>query len=228
MTHTNITFKTLGNLEIDHPYFEKLDPFLDHFLNELTFHNTVQKALDAVLHTQNIDDNTYHIMFPNGIDDIYNSLIDFINFKTIIKFHSLEIKGVKGILKELILYQFTIYPNITTHLCKLLSKTLFKNNLCQHTNRFYSLIDVLWRLAGDQSTDYNYYSKRFLLGNIYFETMLYSISDTSDHYNDTEAFLVRNFDKIKYIEKYKAKLPAPESIQKNIIQFFANLRYGHS
>ena len=219
------TIKILGNIDTDHPYYVKLAPFFDNFLGEMPFRNNINDAIHAVLNINIITDNEYTIMFPNGLSDITNSLIDYFNIQTISYMNTQDIKGVKAILKSLIMFQIRLKPNMPDNFKKIFNFNLLKASPTKNLRRFYALIDTLWYCAGDTATDYNYYSKRFLLGNIYFETILYVCSDTSDDYRDTENYLIRSFDKIKLIEDLKTKLPNITTIQENIVSFLGKVRY---
>jgi ubiquinone biosynthesis protein COQ9 len=60
----------------------------------------------------------------------------------------------------------------------------------------FSVGDTIWRAAGDTSTDFNYYSKRFLCGEVYRATVLYWLNDNSPEQSDTAAFCARRIDGI--------------------------------
>ncbi|MFT6072298.1 MAG: ubiquinone biosynthesis protein COQ9 [Alphaproteobacteria bacterium] len=217
--------KIIGNIEHDHPYFIKLQLFFDALLDELPFHNHINAAIDVIINNHVITDNEYQIMFPDHIKDVANSLVDYLNLQTIEFFEKSDLKGVKAILKSLIMFQIRLKPNMIDNFKKIINYNILKENPLHKAYRFYALIDTLWYLAGDQATDYNYYSKRFLLGNIYLETIVYAQSDSSDHYKDTEDFLIRSFDKIATIEKLKKKLPNLTHIEENITALIGKLRY---
>ncbi|KAI8902480.1 COQ9-domain-containing protein [Globomyces pollinis-pini] len=53
------------------------------------------------------------------------------------------------------------------------------------------LVDEIWFLAGDQSIDLNWYSKRMLLAGVYTSTELFMTTDKSTDFQDTFAFLDR-------------------------------------
>jgi ubiquinone biosynthesis protein COQ9 len=55
----------------------------------------------------------------------------------------------------------------------------------------YRTVDAIWRLAGDRSTDFNFYTKRALLVGVYGATVLYWLADESDGFEDTWLFLDR-------------------------------------
>lgn len=63
--------------------------------------------------------------------------------------------------------------------------------------------DVMWQAAGDQSTDFNWYSKRALLSGVYSSTLLVWLNDANDGNEDTCAFLNRRIEDVMRIEKVK-------------------------
>ncbi|MEO5612679.1 MAG: COQ9 family protein [Sphingomicrobium sp.] len=64
--------------------------------------------------------------------------------------------------------------------------------------------DLMWRLAGDTSTDFNHYTKRMTLGGVYASTLVAWLDDDSDQWSDTAAFLDRRIDDVMKFEKWKA------------------------
>jgi ubiquinone biosynthesis protein COQ9 len=52
-------------------------------------------------------------------------------------------------------------------------------------------VDAIWHAAGDRSTDFNWYTKRIILGAVYGATLLYWLRDSSEDDTDTLAFLDR-------------------------------------
>ena len=55
----------------------------------------------------------------------------------------------------------------------------------------FGLADVIWKFAGDSSTDFNHYTKRFLLAEILVETLLYMIQDSSAGKQETQDFIAK-------------------------------------
>jgi len=76
--------------------------------------------------------------------------------------------------------------------------------------------DAIWIIAGDTSTDMNYYSKRTLLIGVYSSTLLYWLDDDSEGLKNTFAFLDRRLGDVLKINKFKALgnklLPAIQKI----------------
>ncbi len=83
--------------------------------------------------------------------------------------------------------------------------------------------DVMWRIAGDTSTDYNHYTKRLMLGGVYASTLLVWLDDQSEAFMETGAFLDRRIDDVMKIEKAKAQWQGQEHF--SVSRFLGRLRY---
>jgi ubiquinone biosynthesis protein COQ9 len=66
--------------------------------------------------------------------------------------------------------------------------------------------DIIWTACGDTATDYNWYTKRMILGSVYSATVLYWLGDTSPDHTNTWAFLDRRIEDVMRFEKTKAQL----------------------
>lgn len=60
--------------------------------------------------------------------------------------------------------------------------------------RLYRTVDTVWRAAGDEATDFNFYTKRASLAWVYGATLLYWLDDDSSGHQATWAFLERRLD----------------------------------
>jgi len=84
--------------------------------------------------------------------------------------------------------------------------------------------DVMWRIAGDTSTDFNHYTKRMTLGAVYGSTLLAWLDDHSDGLSDTADFLDRRIDDVMRFEKFKADWRG-SSEHLSLSRFLGRLRY---
>jgi ubiquinone biosynthesis protein COQ9 len=85
--------------------------------------------------------------------------------------------------------------------------------------------DLMWRLAGDSSTDFNHYTKRLTLGAVYGSTLLVWLDDESEGWTDTAAFLERRIDDVMKIEKLKAEWRGSADRRLSLSRFLGRLRY---
>ena len=83
--------------------------------------------------------------------------------------------------------------------------------------------DVMWRIAGDTSTDYNHYTKRMMLGGVYASTLLVWLDDQTEGWTETGSFLDRRIDDVMKIEKLKADWKGQEHF--SLTRFLGRLRY---
>ena len=83
--------------------------------------------------------------------------------------------------------------------------------------------DLMWRLAGDTSTDFNHYTKRLTLGAVYSSTLLVWLDDQSEGWSETAGFLDRRIDNVMQFEKWKAGWRGQERF--SVSRFLGRLRY---
>jgi ubiquinone biosynthesis protein COQ9 len=83
--------------------------------------------------------------------------------------------------------------------------------------------DLMWRIAGDTSTDYNHYTKRAMLGGVYASTLLVWLDDQGEGWADTASFLERRIGDVMKIEKAKADWRRQEHF--SVTRFLGRLRY---
>jgi ubiquinone biosynthesis protein COQ9 len=84
--------------------------------------------------------------------------------------------------------------------------------------------DLMWRITGDTSTDFNHYTKRMTLGAVYGSTLLVWLDDQSEGWTETAAFLDRRIDNVMRFEKLKAEWRG-SSEHLSLSRFLGRLRY---
>jgi ubiquinone biosynthesis protein COQ9 len=87
-------------------------------------------------------------------------------------------------------------------------------------------VDLMWRAAGDKSSDFSYYTKRAMLGGVYASSLLYWLSDSSEGNEATWKFLDRRIDDAMRIEKFRGAATEAFSKLPNPLDIIANLRGG--
>ena len=123
---------------------------------------------------KNIDVSELAYFFPNGYKDILKFSLDEINNLLEIKISKTNIinlplnKRIKKILMtriEILNKDKKFYNKTFNHLLLPQNTKILKKNL-------YKSVDTMWYLAGDNSTDFNFYTKRLILSGIYVSTLL--------------------------------------------------------
>lgn len=91
--------------------------------------------------------------------------------------------------------------------------------------RSWRSADIMWRLAGDTSSDYNYYTRRAILAAIYAATLTVFVDDESEGKAETRAFLDRRIAGVVRFEKAKARLMPRGRDYFSPARFLGRLRY---
>ena len=118
-------------------------------------------------------------------------------------------------IKELVILRLKIMSREK----ELISKTYFHLLLPQNfkiaSRCLYKAVDQIWFVAGDNSTDFNFYSKRAILASIYSMVMLHFINNNS--LDQTIELLDKQLKRVSKIPKIKNRLG---DITKTISQIF--------
>ena len=138
------------------------------------------------------------LLFPGGVGDA-------LNHYTLMIDHSLKEKAFEKELSTMRVHE-RIYWLVKTRLEFMRSDKdalrqaaawrLVRNYGIQSMKGLWGISDTLWQLAGDTSTDSNYYTKRALLLKVYISTFLYWINDVSENDQDTGQFLERRIESV--------------------------------
>ena len=90
---------------------------------------------------------------------------------------------------------------------KIIFSLIFKQRSLVRLNKMlFNICDEIWFLSGDTSTDFNYYSKRFILMNVYTFSFMYFLKDNSDDFSKTEIFIDKQIKSVLTFGKLKSKI----------------------
>lgn len=146
-----------------------------------------------------LDKNCYRLYFPEGIEqivDLYFSQLDQQMVKEIKKLPLQSLK-IRQRIKEAVLIRLRLLADHK----KLVERTISYLNLPWNYGLGLKLLwrtaDLIWYEAGnDTATDFNYYTKRSLLGVVYLNTVMYFLNDSSAGFKDTIDFLERKLENV--------------------------------
>lgn len=88
----------------------------------------------------------------------------------------------------------------------------------------FGSVDAMWRAAGDQSSDFNYYTKRGLLAGVYSATLFYWLSDSSEGFARTWAFLDARIQDVMRIQKVRGRIDNALEKLPNPFEVLAEIR----
>ena len=194
----------MKKIKIDKKKF--LLKLLENFSSSSNLDNAISNTLSQMKVGKDRIDEVRSEFLPNGfkslmleVNEIINEKIkseklprNFTNFRThekVIYFVMRRLEIFNEILDKYKFFKETLKPFIFLNT----SKTLFQ------------ISDEIWFLSGDKSTDYNFYTKRFLLMKIYALTFSFFIFDRSEKFQNTKKFLEKQIELVLGFGKLKQK-----------------------
>ena len=142
-------------------------------------------------------------LFPEGylsIIQIYLEEIDEKMTKESKKINLIRLK-IHERIKELCILRLNIMAKEKDLISKTFLHLLLPNNYKFSSKNLYRTVDQIWFLSGDNSTDFNFYSKRIILASIYTSIMIHFINN--DNMDETLILLNKLLRKVSKIPKIK-------------------------
>jgi len=131
-------------------------------------------------------------------------------------------------IRTLVLFRLNALEGLEESLRRALAVMAMPQNAARSLSLGWKTADRMWRLAGDEATDYNHYTKRAILAGVYSATLAVFVDDESEGKAETRAFLDRRIDGVMRFEKAKAQLLRPDEERFSIARFLGRLRYPAS
>ena len=138
------------------------------------------------------------LTFPDGVAGAVEHYIDWVDRQMMAALVELPLEQMR--VRDRIATAIKLRLQICTPHREVIRRTLNFIALPKHTllaaRSLYRTVDMIWYAAGDQSTDFNFYTKRGLLAGVYSTSLLYWLRDTSPDYSESWAFLQRRIENI--------------------------------
>ena len=146
--------------------------------------------------------------FPGGIPDLVDHSADWADRRMLEELAGLDLAamrvrdrvaaGVKARLQVLAPYREATR--------RALAYLALPPNAPMAARLTWRTVDAIWYAAGDEAADFNFYTKRGLLLPVYMATVLYWLSDQSEDFAATWAFLDRRIAEVMKIPAFTARL----------------------
>ena len=193
------------------------DKIIIQLLKNITEFNDLDDALLKTFSQLKIsEDKFYEIkqeLLPKGLSSLMSELNLIINTKLSkekkpIRFKSFKINEK---IKYFLIRRLMIFQDLVNKK-KFFQKVMKPNSILSANKILFKIADEIWFLAGDKSTDYNYYTKRIILMKIYAITFSFFVFDDSKNLEKTKKFLDKEINFVLKFGNLKKKL-------KNVIRF---------
>ena len=189
---------------------EKKDAIVLAAAPHVAFDGWGDEALAQGAEDVGLDAKTAKRLFPNGAIDAIEHFAGLADRKMIEAMEKADLNGMRvrdrvGFGVRARLEFLAPYREAVRHGLSILMLPTHALLMARIT---HTTVDHIWYMAGDRSADFNYYTKRGLLGTVYASTVLYWLGDDSENFADTWDFLARRIDDVLKIPPLKANVQA--------------------
>lgn len=185
-----------------------------------------RKAVDSAAAQLGIDPVQARLAIPKAPTDMIGLYIEEVDRALEAYFTNERLAGMKirEKIRALVWRRLEIMGPAREAVRRALAVLAMPHNLRTALKISWRTADRMWRIAGDNSTDFNHYTKRMTLGALYGSTLLIWIDDESEGLAETAAFIDRRIDDIMKFEKFKADWRG-SSEHLSLSRFLGRLRY---
>ena len=186
-----------------------------------------EDALHAAADAAGVDRAVARLAFPGGAMDMIGAWIDGIDAAMAQALPAERLSGlsVRERIRQLVQFRLDAVAGREEAVRRALAVFAMPQNAAAALRRGWHSADLMWRLAGDMTSDFNHYSKRTILGGVYAATLAVFVDDNSEAKAETAAFLDRRIAGIIRFEKAKARFVPPAEQRFSVARFLGRLRY---
>ena len=181
-----------------------------------------QNSLENISKKYDLDINEIDLLFPEGNIDLIKFALEQLN------------NELEEYCRKIDLIRLPIHKRIRQILLskissmnknKIFYRSIFLNLLIPQKNfslsgQLYKSVDQIWFIAGDSSTDFNFYTKRLILSVIYSRIMLYFFNNNNQE--ELENILDDSLQRVSRIPEIKSKLKIFKEYFPKVAKFVKN------
>lgn len=182
---------------------QRKDALLLALLPEVPFDGWTRAALRAAASRARLDESELDALFPKGPRDVVAWFSRWADRKTLAALASHKRTRTSERIADGVRTRLGILLPYREAVRRSLSLMALPQNMPLGAKLLYETVDTLWHAAGDNSTDFNFYTKRGLLAGVYAATTLYWLDDRSAGAAATEEFLARRLAEVLAIPRFK-------------------------
>ena len=156
-------------------------------------------------------------LFKKGPIDFINVFSEIIDLEVKENYNLIELKPerVPEKIKKIIMIRLNLCQRYKEAVRSSISLTAIPVNARASVKILYKTCNSIWRIAGDKSTDFSFYTRRISLAAVYTSTLLFWLNDNSNENVETEFFLERRLKDISKISSLKKPLSDLETFTNN-------------
>lgn len=214
---------------------DHLDPIREQILmaaiGHAPFDGWNQGTLMHAAEEAGVDKGTAKLAFPGGARELLEFFSAWADLKMIAGYEAAkeagqaEGLGIRGSIKLAMTLRFDAIAPYREAMRRAVTFEALPHNAPSGGMAVYHTVDAAWRVIGDTSTDFNFYTKRAILAAVFGSTLLFWLNDHSDGFADTDAFLERRLDDVMTFGKVRGQVESVIEKLPNPFKLAAGLRF---
>ena len=186
-----------------------------------------EKAVDSAASQLGVDPAVARLAFPKQQVGMIDAYIGAVDAAMELHFTPEVIAALKirERIRELVWFRLQLMGPAREAVRSGLAILAMPQNAVRGLSIGWRSADLMWRIAGDTSTDFNHYTKRLTLSALYAATLLAWLDDDSEGWIETSAFLDRRIGDVMRFEKWKAGWRGSSERRPSFSRFLGRLRY---
>ena len=185
------------------------DQLLLAIVTQVPFDGWTMTALRNGAATAKVEAGRLELTYPRGVRDVVAAFSAWANQRMVDRiaadrfFKNRRVRdkiafAVRGRLEALTPYREAVRQQVLW--------SALPHHAPDCARRVYDVCDLMWRQAGDTSTDFNFYSKRGLLAYVLKTTTLFWLNDSSEGQSATWQFLDRRIAEVLQLGQAAGRL----------------------
>lgn len=191
------------------------------------FDGWTSKAVDTAAAQLGIDPAQARLAFPKAKIDMIDAYIAAVDAAMLSQYPPEKVAAMKvrDRIRAQLWFRLELMAPAREALRSALAILAMPQNAPRALRIGWRTADLIWRNAGDTSSDYNHYTKRLTLSAVYGSTLVAWLDDDSEGFADTAAFLDRRLANVMQFEKFKAQWTGSDLRRPSLSRFLGRLRY---
>lgn len=187
---------------------EKQSKILNEVLRLVPFDGWSKQTLCQAVINSGLGVEYAEIAFKNGVVDAIEFFHNQIDAEIYAKISNDDLRRMKirDRIFAIIDARFTIMDEYKPIIRKNVQFFAMPQNLAHGSKLLWEIADKAWYVAGDESADFNYYTKRATLVAVYSSSLLFWLEDESEFHSKTSAFLRRRIENVMQFGSVKKKI----------------------
>lgn len=186
---------------------DKSQLILEALLRQVPFEGWTDRALMAAVNGLDMTPGAEAVYAPGGalgLLQLWSSNLDT-EMVEALKARGLDNLRIRDKVTEAVWIRLNVLTGYEDAARRAVNRLALPDAATQGASQLWASADAIWTAIGDQSEDYNYYTKRAILSGVIGSSLLAWLGDETDDKIEARAFLERRIGNVMQFEKFKGQ-----------------------